>query len=204
MRGERRRHDQWFACPLSPPQEIALRRIAHGSLVVDAQVASRLIALALVERVTGGLRLTPLGLLRFNALPKAPLLGKQRSVHAATGYVEALVEKAQSRAANQDAQRKEPPVSPPEPPPIRTDLLLEAHEDECKELPANQPIYFFFDSYEWMSRAEHNLTRMRRAIMEHRERQVRLCDTSNRRIESSRLLLKASVPHRPAWLAAAS
>src|SRR4051812_28537371 len=58
---------------LSPPQEIALRRIAHGSFVVDAQAAASLIALALVQRTNNGLRLTPLGRLRYDALPKAPL-----------------------------------------------------------------------------------------------------------------------------------
>lgn len=88
--------------PLSPQEEIALRRIAHGSLVVDVQVASRLIALALIQRTSSGLRLTPLGRLRFNALPKAPLLTRQRSIQAMTGYVEGLIEKAQSRVANQE------------------------------------------------------------------------------------------------------
>ena len=190
--------------PLSPLQEIALRRIAHGSLIVDAQVAATLVALALVQRTNGGLRLTPLGRLRFNALPKAPLLGHQRSIHAATGYVEGLIEKAQNRVANRHARTKALPPAPPEPAPAPTDLLLEAQDGDIEELPAYQPIYFFFDSDEWRSRAERNLTRTRQAIMEHRERQVRLCDASRRRIDSSRSLLKASVPLRPAWAAAAS
>src|SRR5215207_10354719 len=94
--------------PLSPPEEIALRRMAHGSLVaVDAKVASRLVALALIQRTSTGLRLTPLGRLRFDALPKAPLLAQQRSVHAMTGYVEGLIEKAQSRARAQAAAASE-------------------------------------------------------------------------------------------------
>ena len=51
--------------PLSPPEEIALRRIALGSLAaLDPKVASRLITLALVQRTSTGLRLTPLGWLR--------------------------------------------------------------------------------------------------------------------------------------------
>jgi hypothetical protein len=37
-------------------------------------------------------------------------------------------------------------------------------------------------------------------MMEHRERQVRLCDASKRCIESSRSLLKESVPAWPSWL----
>src|SRR3982751_1764569 len=53
--------------PLSPPEEIALRRIALGSLAaLDPKVASRLVALALVQRTNTGLHLTPLGQFRFN------------------------------------------------------------------------------------------------------------------------------------------
>ena len=84
--------------PLSPSQEIALRRIAHGSLIVDAQVVARLMALGLVQQTSRGHRLTPLGRLRYDALPKAPLLTRQRSIHAVTGYVEGIIEKAQARA----------------------------------------------------------------------------------------------------------
>lgn len=190
--------------PLSPQEEIALRRIAHGSFVVDAQAASRLIALALIQRTSGGLRLTPLGRLRFNALPKAPLLTQQRSVHAMTGYVEGLIEKAQTRAAMQAA-----PVEKPSPPPApiaeQASVLLEAEDDEdgSGEPPIYWPIYFFFDSENWRSRAERNMVRMRRAIMEHRRRQEKLCDDSNRRIKASLALLKESVPVRPSWLLAA-
>jgi hypothetical protein len=190
--------------PLSPQQEIALRRIAHGSLVVDAKAASALIALALIERTGGGLRLTPLGRLRFDALPKAPLLGPQRSIHTATGYVEGLIEKAQSRAATHDARAKAAPQSPPSRTPAPASLFLEADdgEDEAAELPVDQSISFFFDCEHWKSRAERKLTQMRQAMIEHRQRQIRLCDASHRRIEASRSLLKASLPVRPTWLAA--
>ena len=189
--------------PLSPQEEIALRRIAHGSLVVDAKAASRLIALALIQRTSRGLCLTPLGRLRFNALPKAPLLTQQRSIQAMTGYVEGLIEKALARVATQGGSA-EPSV--PRPParlvaPAR--LLPEGEEVEVEpdERPIYKPIYFFFDYEHWKSRAERNLARTRRAIMEHRQLQVRLCDASARRIECSRSLLKASVPVRPTWLA---
>jgi hypothetical protein len=85
--------------PLSPPEKIALRRNAHGSLgVVDPKMASTLLALALIQRTSTVLRLTPLGRLRFDALPKAPLLAQQRSIHAMADYVGGLIEKAQSRA----------------------------------------------------------------------------------------------------------
>src|SRR5687768_8125065 len=84
--------------PLSAPKKRS-RRIAHGALgVVDPKMASTLLALALIQPTSTVLRLTPLGRLRFDALRKAPLLAQQRSVHAMTGYVEGLIEKAQSRA----------------------------------------------------------------------------------------------------------
>jgi hypothetical protein len=83
--------------PLSPDEEIALRRIAHGSNV-GSPAAARLQDLALIQRTKGGYRLTPLGQLRYDALPKATLLTRPRSIHAVTGYVEGLIDKAQSRA----------------------------------------------------------------------------------------------------------
>ena len=188
--------------PLSPPEEIALRRIAHGSLaVVDAKVASRLVALALIQRTSTGLRLTPLGRLRFDALPKAPLLAQQRSVHAMTGYVEGLIEKAQNRAVAQAAAASATkPAAPPMLAPV--DLLpqIENEEEHLDELAIRPPVYFYFDCEQWKSRAERALMRSRRAMVEHRKRQVRLCDSSKRRIESSRLLLKESVPAWPTWL----
>ena len=82
--------------PLSSDEEIALRRIAHGSNVPP--VAARMQDLALIQRTKGGYRLTPLGQLRYDALPKAPLLTRPRSINAVTGYVEGLIDKAQSRA----------------------------------------------------------------------------------------------------------
>lgn len=189
--------------PLSPKEEIALRRIAHGSFVVDEQVASHLIALALVERTSSALRLTPLGRLRFNALPKAPLLSQPKSIHAVNGYVEGLIEKAQSRAAT-------PPV--PAAPTVHmiapASLLPEPEADrddegDGEDLSAYQPVYFFFDREHWRSRAERALVRTRKAIMEHRRQMIRVCDASDRRIEASQTLLKTSVPIRPSWLAGA-
>ena len=81
--------------PLSSDEEIALRRIAHG-LSVGPPVAARL-DLALIQRTNEGYRLTPLGQLRYEALPKAPLLTRPRSINAVTGYVEGLIDKAKSR-----------------------------------------------------------------------------------------------------------
>jgi hypothetical protein len=191
--------------PLSPPEEIALRRIAHGSLaVVDSKVASRLLALALIQRTSTGLRLTPLGRLRFDELPKAPLLAQQRSLHAMTGYVEGLIEKAQNRAVAQAAAAPAKTLATPTSPPILDPVSLlpqaQDEEDHLNELAIRQPVYFYFDCEQWKSRAERALLRSRQAMVEHRKRQESLCDASKRRIESSRLLLKESVPSRPTWL----
>jgi hypothetical protein len=81
--------------PLSSNEEIALRRIAHGSNA-DPTVAAKLQDLALIQRTNRGYRLTPLGQLRYDALPKAPLT-RARSIQYVSGYVEGLIDKAQAR-----------------------------------------------------------------------------------------------------------
>ena len=92
---------------LSSDEEIALRRIAHGSNV-DHPMAARLQDLALIQLTKRVYCLTPLGQQRYDALPKAPLLNRPRSIHAVIGYVEGLIDKAQSRArTTADAGRGE-------------------------------------------------------------------------------------------------
>lgn len=81
---------------LNSHDEIALRRVAHGSNV-DPSTAARLQDLALIQPTNSGYRLTPLGQQRHDALPKAPLLSRPRSIHAVIGYVEGLIDKARSR-----------------------------------------------------------------------------------------------------------
>lgn len=93
-----------FPAPLSPEEEIVLRRIAHGSIEIDKRIAERLVAQALVERARSTLRLTPLGLLRFKALPKAPLLARRRSLQAVAGYVSAVIDRAQGQVRAQARQ----------------------------------------------------------------------------------------------------
>lgn len=176
--------------PLSPQEEIALRRIAYGSVAVDARDAARLVSLALVERVHASLRLTPLGRLRFNALPQAPLLGRRRSLPAAAGYVSGVIEKAQSRANAQ-------------PSPATASLPRKAASPSVK----NDD-----DDVQWQSivpsepdrkwRAECNIDRLRKTMVEHRRRQQELCDGSHRRITMSRLLLRQTMPVMPPWMIA--
>ena len=96
-----------FLAPLSPQEEIVLRRIAHGSIEIDKRIAARLIDQALVERAASALRLTPLGLLRFKSLPTAPLLARRRSLQAAMGYVSSVIDRAQDQVR---AQARESPT----------------------------------------------------------------------------------------------
>jgi hypothetical protein len=116
------------------------------------------------------------------------------------GYVEGLIEKAQSRAATQPGR----PMRRTAPERLLPERETAAEEENGAELPLYQPVYFFVDSELWRSRAERALVRSRKAIMEHRRRQVTLCDASHRRIEASQSLLKMSVPVMLRWLATAS
>jgi hypothetical protein len=65
--------DRGLKAPLSPHEEVSLRRVALG-VAHPADLAGRdvdrLKSLLLIEEVNGGLRLTPLGKQRYLALPK--------------------------------------------------------------------------------------------------------------------------------------
>jgi hypothetical protein len=178
--------------PLSPPQEIALRRIAHGSLIVDAQVVARLMALGLVEQTSRGHRLTPLGRLRYNALPKAPLLIRQRSIHAVTGYVEGIIEKAQARVHAKALDAEINGAASARSMPVGSDEVDEKESDAL----------MLFDGELYQSRARAALGNVRRQMKEHRQRQILLRDASLQCIDLSRSLLKQTMPIRPAWLTA--
>jgi hypothetical protein len=60
--------DRGLVVPLSPNEEIALRRVAHGSVDVSARHADRLIRLALITADNAGLRLTEIGRRRLREL----------------------------------------------------------------------------------------------------------------------------------------
>jgi hypothetical protein len=57
---------------LSPNEELALRRIAQGSIEVSDVYRQRLLRLALIERDLSGLRLTELGRKRLAGLSHGP------------------------------------------------------------------------------------------------------------------------------------
>jgi len=96
--------------PLSSDEEIALRRIAHGSSV-SPRMAARLQDLAFIQRTNGVYRLTPLGQLRHDALPKAPLLTRPRTINGLTNYVVGLIDKAQSDARVRASARSEASIA---------------------------------------------------------------------------------------------
>jgi hypothetical protein len=60
--------DRGLRAPLSPNEEIALRRVAYGSVDVAARHVERLTRLALVESHDVGLRLTSVGVRRVESL----------------------------------------------------------------------------------------------------------------------------------------
>lgn len=91
---------------LSPLEEIELRRVAHGSVMVDARIAARLCAVALIEEGPGGLRLTPLGRRRFASLPSAPLLKPERVVPAISSVIASLLDRADRRRQESGAVAK--------------------------------------------------------------------------------------------------
>ncbi|MBV8186938.1 MAG: hypothetical protein JOY64_09095 [Alphaproteobacteria bacterium] len=62
--------DRGLRAPLSPNEEIALRRVAYGSVDVASRHADRLVKLALVEPHELGLRLTTVGVQRVKALSR--------------------------------------------------------------------------------------------------------------------------------------
>jgi hypothetical protein len=63
---------------LTSPEELALRQLGSQSISILPDSARRLVRLALAESYRDGWRLTPLGLRRYQALPKPPLQGRKR------------------------------------------------------------------------------------------------------------------------------
>ncbi len=67
--------DRGISAPLSPNEEVTLRRVAlgiAGRKELRAADLARLIHLHLVEEIDGRLSLTDLGRQRYQLLPKAP------------------------------------------------------------------------------------------------------------------------------------
>lgn len=173
--------------PLSPPEEIGLRRVANGSPNVDAQVAASLCRLALIERTPSGLRLTPLGRQRYDAMPKALLLMRRRSLHAVSGYVEGLLEKAQLRAGV-----LQPHVGPTAPRAIAPEKMEAPCNDDAHGDEASAPD--LAELKRWRYRAERGVEKARRILLAQRAKDAELRETSRERIEMSRVLLNETMP----------
>jgi hypothetical protein len=69
--------DRGLRAPLSPNEEIALRRVAYGSIDVAARHVERLTRLALVEPHQLGFRLTSVGVRRVRSLG-GPIVDEKR------------------------------------------------------------------------------------------------------------------------------
>jgi len=66
--------ERGMLAPLSPNEELALRRIARGSTDVSDTYSQRLVVLALIEQDVSGLRLTELGRKRLAGLTEGSIL----------------------------------------------------------------------------------------------------------------------------------
>lgn len=82
---------------LNPLEEIQLRRVAHGPAMIEASIAARLRAFALVEQGRDGLRLTPLGRRSLDALPQTPLLMRRGEVPDIESVIASVLERAARR-----------------------------------------------------------------------------------------------------------
>ena len=71
-----------ITAPLSPHEEITLRRVALGfgaPARLEARHVQRLVQLALIEEADGGMRLTELGLQRYATLERPVKWGNETS-----------------------------------------------------------------------------------------------------------------------------
>lgn len=178
--------------PLSPPEEIALRRVANGSPIIDAQLAANLCRLALIERTASGLRLTPLGRQRYEAMPKALLLARRHSLHAVTGYVEGLLEKAQVRAR---LLQPKPRAASPAIPAGAPEQAEAAGDDDTAD--AGPPLPDLIELRRWQTQAIDRTEKVRKCLSAQRAKDESLCAASRERIEASRLLLRETMPASP-------
>ena len=66
--------ERGMLAPLSPNEEVALRRVALGSTDGSNTYSQRLVILALIEQDVSGLRLTELGRKRLAGLTEGSIL----------------------------------------------------------------------------------------------------------------------------------
>jgi hypothetical protein len=193
---------------LSPAEEIALRRVANGAPSIEPSARTKLEGLVLVEATRRGLRLTPAGLKCYEALPKAPLLTRGKSVEVVSQYIDGLIEKAQSRRhtgtgssiakqttvkhlVTEKAQETELPKARP--------AGIHQGGSTCEQViprpaarrtddPDAQPANTDWKRY--LMNARSSIDHVRRSLSDHRKCHVHMCEVSDNRVQGSLALLR--------------
>lgn len=190
--------------PLSPREESTLRRVAHAAPTVDPESIRRLLALALVEPIRGGWRLTATGKLRYDVLPKAVLIKGGPSTRLTSMFIDALLEKATTRAraqgfaATPDTARYRKVASKTaaaETIAVRANPVAKARRQDAPY----EAAFAMFEPAEWRVRARQRIECVRATLDEQRRRHAHQLAASSRCIEQSRSVLGMSVPRWPAW-----
>jgi hypothetical protein len=167
--------------PLSPQEEVALRRVAHGSFGIAPAHRNGLLHLQLIESWRGELRLTALGQKRYRSLPKAALLSHRADMGCAVRTtLEHLMEKMEKTEKTEKAE-----------PAARTRQRAPLLEVTATEL--WRP--------EWLHTARIGHAAVRSRLLEHRQGHVATLEASRARIKASRLLLASAASKRPDLLA---
>ncbi len=195
-----------------PSRRDALRRVANGAPSIEPSARTKLEGLVLVEATRRGLRLTPAGLKCYEALPKAPLLTRGKSVEVVSQYIDGLIEKAQSRRhtgtgssiakqttvkhlATETAQETGLPKTRPAihqggstcehivPRPASP------HTDDPDAQLANT------DRKRYLMNARSSIDHFRRSLSDHRKCHVHMCELSGNRVQSSLALLRRTRLH---------
>jgi hypothetical protein len=198
---------------LSPAEEIALRRVANGAPSIEPAARTKLVGLVLVEATRRGLRLTPAGLQCYQALPKAPLLTRGKSVQVVSQYIDGLIEKAQSRRhrgtgggiakrttvkhlVTEKTQETELPKTRSAG--IHKDgntceQVIPREAARHTDIPDAQPSNADWKRY--LLNARNSIDHVRRSISDHRTCHVHICELSRKRAEASLALLRQTRLH---------
>jgi hypothetical protein len=175
---------------LSPQEQLALRRVAHAAPTVDTESIGRLLALALVEPIRGGWRLTATGKMRLDALPQATLVKGGPSARMTAMFIDGLLEKATAMARAQGFATISETAA-------RTNSVATTQRRPSTRRPP--PVLTLFELAEWRARAKGRLEASRLMLLEQRRSHSLQVAESHRCMELSRLLLATSAPRWPAW-----
>ena len=193
---------------LRPAEEIALRRVANGAPSIEGAAKAKLLALVLIESSRRGWRLTPAGLRYYEALPKAPLLTRGKSVRVVSQYIEGVIEKAQSRrhmvasssVAKQTAVEHQAfdQDDPSQPQKKRQVGVRQDSSTPVLSIPTPAPRYTIGPTCEpsnpewkqYLLNARTSIESVRRMISIHQRDHVHRYELSGKRVEASWALLR--------------